>query len=54
MDPFSIPDKYNFHGDHELPWAQKRCRINQMEQLESFCHKLKFEVCKQMSAEKIY
>ena len=21
MDPFSIPDKYNFHGDHELPWG---------------------------------
>ena len=53
VDPFPIPDKYNFHGDHELPWAQKRCRINQMEQLESFCHKLKFEVCKQMSADKI-
>ena len=23
MDPFSIPDKYNFHGDHELPWGPK-------------------------------
>lgn len=58
---FQILIKITFTEITNCPWPKIRiCRQNQIEQLEFFCYKLKFEVCKQiklrpfLTAYKIY